>query len=281
MERLAPTVLDQAGDDGPDLRGTADHGDYAHRASTLRDGNRDKAPVPHPALARLRQVGYRRPVESGGKSARPAHPAVPYLLLAPAPLLPIAGGELWRQRGLTKSRWKTIATLGFLSFFLYQALFYAALTATTALNVLLISASTPPAVALLGWAAFREPVSLRLGAGIALSLLGVLVVITRGDPRALTGLAFNAGDRTVFDLPNILGVAYIGIFAFVLAYLFCNQGVATVGAGRAGLFMNLMPVFGAVLAVTFLGESFALYHLAGAVLVLGGIAPGSFRRRGS
>jgi drug/metabolite transporter (DMT)-like permease len=56
--------------------------------------------------------------------------------------------------------------------------------------------------------------------------------------------------------------------------------VAAVGATRAGLFMNLMPVFGAVLAVVLLRESLAAHHLAGAALVLGGITLGSIRGRG-
>jgi drug/metabolite transporter (DMT)-like permease len=37
------------------------------------------------------------------------------------------------------------------------------------------------------------------------------------------------------------------------------------------LFVNLVPVFGALLAVILLGEPFAIYHAAGLVLVLGGI----------
>ena len=46
----------------------------------------------------------------------------------------------------------------------------------------------------------------------------------------------------------------------------------SVGANRAGMFLHLMPVFGAVLGVLFLGEAVAAYQLAGARLVLAGIA---------
>ncbi len=44
-----------------------------------------------------------------------------------------------------------------------------------------------------------------------------------------------------------------------------------IGAARAGIFVNLVPVFGALLAVVLLGEPFALYHAVGLALVLGGI----------
>ncbi|HYJ20036.1 MAG TPA: EamA family transporter, partial [Burkholderiales bacterium] len=44
-----------------------------------------------------------------------------------------------------------------------------------------------------------------------------------------------------------------------------------VGANKAGLFVHLMPVFGALLSVIFLGERLYAYHYAGAVLIFGGI----------
>lgn len=67
------------------------------------------------------------------------------------------------------------------------------------------------------------------------------------------------------------GIAYTGVFPSVLAYLFWNRGVAEVGANRAGQFLHLIPVFGTALAVVFLGETLKLFHLAGAVLIFGGI----------
>ncbi len=47
--------------------------------------------------------------------------------------------------------------------------------------------------------------------------------------------------------------------------------MSEVGASKAGMFMHLMPVFGAALSFVFLGEGLALYHLGGAALVFGGI----------
>jgi drug/metabolite transporter (DMT)-like permease len=67
-------------------------------------------------------------------------------------------------------------------------------------------------------------------------------------------------------------IAYTAIFPSMLSQLFFIRGVAMLGANRAGLFINLVPIFGAILAVMILGESFRAYHLAGLLLVLGGIA---------
>jgi len=67
-------------------------------------------------------------------------------------------------------------------------------------------------------------------------------------------------------------IAYTAIFPSMLSQLFFIRGVAILGANRAGLFINLVPIFGAILAVMILAESFRPYHLAGLLLVLGGIA---------
>ena len=67
-------------------------------------------------------------------------------------------------------------------------------------------------------------------------------------------------------------IAYTAIFPSMMSQLFFIRGVALLGANRAGLFINLVPIFAAILAIAILGESFRDYHLAGLALVLGGIA---------
>jgi drug/metabolite transporter (DMT)-like permease len=47
--------------------------------------------------------------------------------------------------------------------------------------------------------------------------------------------------------------------------------VSLIGSNRAGLFINLVPIFGTLLAIIFLGEAFYFYHAIAIVLVLGGI----------
>jgi len=72
--------------------------------------------------------------------------------------------------------------------------------------------------------------------------------------------------------PSLLaGIAYIGIGASVIAFLCWNRGVALVGPARAGVYIHLMPLFGALLGFLLLGESLQAYHAAGAGLVFAGI----------
>ena len=64
---------------------------------------------------------------------------------------------------------------------------------------------------------------------------------------------------------------YVGLFPSLLSQIFFIRGVELIGPGRAGLFVNLVPVFGAFLAVVLLGEPFHVFHAVALVLVLGGI----------
>ena len=66
-------------------------------------------------------------------------------------------------------------------------------------------------------------------------------------------------------------VGYVAIFASIIAYLCYNRGIELVGPSRAALTAHMLPVFAAILAVIFLGETLHLYHLAGAAAVVIGI----------
>lgn len=66
-------------------------------------------------------------------------------------------------------------------------------------------------------------------------------------------------------------IAYVSIFPSFLSQIFFIRGVELIGPGRAGVFINLVPVFAALLAVMLLGEQLQLYHVAALALVLFGI----------
>lgn len=68
-----------------------------------------------------------------------------------------------------------------------------------------------------------------------------------------------------------LVIAYAAIFPSILGQGFFIRATELIGANRAGLFLNLVPVYASLLAVTMLGETFRLYHAVAFVLVIGGI----------
>lgn len=67
-------------------------------------------------------------------------------------------------------------------------------------------------------------------------------------------------------------IVYAVIFPSIVSQLFWVIGLEKIGSNRGGLFINLVPIFGAIFAVILLGEAFQLYHAVGLALVLGGIA---------
>ena len=78
-----------------------------------------------------------------------------------------------------------------------------------------------------------------------------------------------------FQWPTLKGwgiVLFVTLFPSFLAQIFFLRGVELIGPGRAGVFVNLVPVFASGFAVVILDEVFAWYHAAALVLVLGGIA---------
>lgn len=75
-----------------------------------------------------------------------------------------------------------------------------------------------------------------------------------------------------------LVLLYVALFPSFVSQLLYMRGVQLIGASRAGMFMNLLPVFGSLMAVLFLGEPFGLYHAAALGLVLGGIYVAERRR---
>lgn len=80
-----------------------------------------------------------------------------------------------------------------------------------------------------------------------------------------------AGIRPVADATTFATLAYVVIFPSLLAYLCFNRGVELIGANRAGPFFHLIPVFGSLLAILFLGERPALFHAVGYAMILSGI----------
>jgi len=69
----------------------------------------------------------------------------------------------------------------------------------------------------------------------------------------------------------LLVIGYVALFPSIVSYLCYNRGVELIGANRAGLFIHLMPVFGSLMAMIFLGESFYAYHALGIALIAAGI----------
>jgi len=109
-------------------------------------------------------------------------------------LAPFAVSALRTYGPTLRAHWKVIATLGVIGVGGYNTFQYLALQTSTAMNVTLIASSTPIFVLVVGTLFFGERVRGLQWVGAALSILGVLLVLTRGDANNLSRLAFVPGD---------------------------------------------------------------------------------------
>jgi drug/metabolite transporter (DMT)-like permease len=73
------------------------------------------------------------------------------------------------------------------------------------------------------------------------------------------------------DTANLLTLFYVAVFPSTLAYLCFNRGVQLIGANRAAPFFHVVPVFGTVMSIVFLGEHPQAFHFIGFALVLTGV----------
>ncbi len=249
-------------------------------------------------------------------------------------LLPLAGWVLRPGSGL----WRHLgrySVLGMLGVGCYNALQYLALHTSTPLNVTLVGAGIPMFTMALGAAFFGQRATRHQVLGALLSLSGVLLVLTRGEPGALARVRFVPGDlymllanlawalytwllaRTTapaairgnwaafllaqivpglgwsalltagewslapqsitWGWPLAVALAYVAIGPAVVAYRCWGLGVQRVGPNVAGLFINLSPLFAAVLSAALLGETPHGYHAVAFILIAAGIVWSSRR----
>ena len=108
-------------------------------------------------------------------------------------LLPLAAHVLRKNSAIWRC-WKQYAVLGLLGIGSYNALLYLALKTSSPLNVTLVGSSMPIWMLLIGRIWFGTAISGRQALGALLSVLGVAVVLSRGDAQQLLGLQLVPGD---------------------------------------------------------------------------------------
>lgn len=245
-------------------------------------------------------------------------------VIAAAVLAPFALGGVVAKRALIRRHAAPLFLLALTGVALFQSLVYLGLRSTTAVNAVLLNSSAPLFMLLCSWAIERERATPRQVAGVVISLVGILVILARGEIANLLKLEFHAGDAWILlampvwgiysvllkrrppglggleflfvialagvlmlapfyafealhtaarspTLASMAGVLYVGIGASVFAFVFWNRGVSSVGANMAGFTLHLLPAFGTVLAIVFLGESFSLFHGFGIATILAGV----------
>ncbi|QJE02293.1 DMT family transporter [Massilia forsythiae] len=267
-----------------------------------------------------------------GRLVRAAVPPMTLNLLrwsiALAVLLPLGRAALRHGSGAL-ANWRRYALLGLLGIGTYNSLQYLALQSSTPINATLVASGMPVWMMLVGRLFFGVAVRPRQVAGALLSILGVLVVLSRGDaaqllglrlvtgdlymilatiawsfyswmllqPReapplradwaafllvqvgygllwssAFTGVEWSLGAPAIAWSPQVvLALLFVGIGPAVVAYALWGAGIRRAGPGIGAFFVNLTPLFAALLSSWFLGEAPHGYHALAFLLIVGGI----------
>jgi drug/metabolite transporter (DMT)-like permease len=103
---------------------------------------------------------------------------------------------------------------------------------------------------------------------VAVAYSALIGAIGLGGPALSAGLLGRMGG---FSIHNWLSLAYLGIFGTVVGFIWYYEGIRTIGAGRASLFINFVPLGAIVMGHWFLGEPVTLSLVAGTLLVVGGV----------
>jgi len=270
-----------------------------------------------------------------GRLVRAAVPPMTLNLLrwtiALAVLLPLGWATL-RQAGVldgVRARWRRYALLGLLGIGMYNSLQYLALQSSTPINVTLVASGMPVWMMLVGRLFYGVAVRTRQVIGALLSIVGVLVVLCRGDVDQLLALRLVAGDlymilatiawsfyswmllqpqdepalradwaaflgaQVAFGLlwsagfagvewslgasaiawswPVVAALLFVAVCPAVLAFAMWGAGIRRAGPGIGAFFVNLTPLFTALLSSAFLGELPHAYHVLAFLLIVGGI----------
>lgn len=217
-----------------------------------------------------------------------------------------------------------VLLLGATGIFAYNALFFTALQTIPAGRAAVVVANNPIVIALGAALFLGEPLTRRKCIGIAISVCGALVAVTRGDPvsflqggvswgdvalvgclaswaaysllgkKAMSSLSplaavtWSCASGACMLLPFALhegmldaittytpdvwaSIFYLGMFGTALGFTWFYEGVDRIGAAKAGVFINFVPITAILSGWLFLGEPLSPSLILGAALVLTGV----------
>ncbi len=239
-------------------------------------------------------------------------------------LMPFTIKEILNKRKYILDNIGFFIILGITSITIFNSIVYYSLYYTQVISGVLMISTIPVWIIFISSILNIEKTNIFQILGVALSLTGVLFIITKADVELIKNLDFNKGDLTMviamfswalysallkkkkyeisqisllqviiitgliflipiyfiemnmgntikLGKPFYLTLTYVVLFPGLAAFFFWIKGIALIGANRAGAFLHLMPIFGAVMAMIIFKEKFMFYHFLGAIFIVTGI----------
>jgi len=126
-------------------------------------------------------------------------------------------------------------------------------------------------IAMLSWATYSALLKKQKYEISPIALLQVVITFGFIFLIPIYFIEMNMGYLIKLEKPFYLILAYVVIFPGLASFFFWIKGIAIIGANRAGVFLHLMPIFGAIMAMIIFDEKFMFYHFLGAIFIIAGI----------
>ena len=126
-------------------------------------------------------------------------------------------------------------------------------------------------VAMFSWAVYSALLKSKKYEISQFALLEVVIITGLIFLTPIYFIEMYLGNVIVLGMPFILTLTYVVFFPGLASFIFWIKGISIIGANRAGVFLHLMPIFGAIMAMIIFNEKFMYYHILGAIFIVAGI----------
>ena len=126
-------------------------------------------------------------------------------------------------------------------------------------------------VAMFSWAVYSALLKRKKYEISQVTLLQVVIITGLIFLTPIYFIEMYMGNVIVLGIPFVLTLTYVVFFPGLASFFFWIKGISIIGANRAGVFLHLMPIFGAIMAMLIFNERFMFYHVFGAIFIIAGI----------
>ena len=126
-------------------------------------------------------------------------------------------------------------------------------------------------VAMFSWALYSTLLKKQKYEISQLSLLQVVMSFGLAFLIPIYFIEYQLGFRITLDKPFILILSYVVLLPGLASFILWIKGISMIGANRSGVFLHLMPILSAIMAMIIFNEKFMFYHMLGACFIITGI----------
>ena len=126
-------------------------------------------------------------------------------------------------------------------------------------------------IAMFSWALYSTLLKQKKYEISQLSLLQLVITCGLIFLIPLYFIEHQIGSRISLDIPFILILSYVVLFPGLASFFLWIKGISLIGTNRSGVFLHLMPILSAIMAMFFFNEKFMFYHMLGACFIITGI----------